>query len=421
MDMLVLRKMDKVAYRARRGARARRPSELRHRGAGDRLEPEARELWPAVDAPSRRRGRPRHARPRGEHPDAGIRPAHLPHRHPHRARARAGRSASPSRCASANRAAAACIPARPMRCCIGASTSAACATEAQEFGFMTDPAILRPLSSTLPPAQKIADAAARATCSASGRACCASSARSATARAASRSARSATTITRTSPTCRSTIPEKTPEKVALGRSLQAGAQDGRGVAGLSEWNSRWVGPEGYKGIVARQLQEFKARAQKQSREDADGRSSRSRSPRRRSRRRRASSAPISSASPTARRWSASADPTIRAALRHHRARRRPRDRARQAPHDGVARIRRWNDRHKYYNDELALTLLEETSLELVYWLEDAGYPAIIVPPTHVDPWRYQTASPNEHLAPLLSLPHAAVEAGSARSASTCSC
>jgi epoxyqueuosine reductase len=78
--------------------------------------------------------------------------------------------------------------------------------------------------------------------------------------------------------------------------------------------------------------------------------------------------------------------------------------------DGVARIRRWDDRHKYYNDELTLTHLEETSLELVYWLEDAGYPAIIVPPTHVDPAQYKD-KPDEHLHTMLSLPHAAVEAG----------
>lgn len=77
--------------------------------------------------------------------------------------------------------------------------------------------------------------------------------------------------------------------------------------------------------------------------------------------------------------------------------------------EGVARITRWNDRHKYYNDELALTHLEETSLELVYWLEDCGYPAVIVPPTHVDPSQYE--NPEKHLAPLLSLSHAAVEAG----------
>jgi epoxyqueuosine reductase QueG len=78
--------------------------------------------------------------------------------------------------------------------------------------------------------------------------------------------------------------------------------------------------------------------------------------------------------------------------------------------DGVARIKPWNDRHKYYNDELTLTHLEETSLELVYWLEDCGYPAIIVPPTHVDPSRYRD-DPHQHQGALLSLPHAAVEAG----------
>ncbi len=77
---------------------------------------------------------------------------------------------------------------------------------------------------------------------------------------------------------------------------------------------------------------------------------------------------------------------------------------------GVARITAWNDRHKYYNDELALSMLEETSLELVYWLEDQGYPAIIAPPTHVDPWRYD-GDPTQHMTTLLSLPHAAVEAG----------
>lgn len=77
---------------------------------------------------------------------------------------------------------------------------------------------------------------------------------------------------------------------------------------------------------------------------------------------------------------------------------------------GSSRIPRWNDRNKYYNDELSLTFLEEISLELVYWLEDAGYPAIIVPPTHVDPWRYD-GDPKKHQGTLISLPHAAVEAG----------
>jgi epoxyqueuosine reductase QueG len=77
---------------------------------------------------------------------------------------------------------------------------------------------------------------------------------------------------------------------------------------------------------------------------------------------------------------------------------------------GSSRILPWNDRNKYYNDELTLTALEEASLELVYWLEEAGYPAIIVPPTHVDPWRYD-GDPKKHQQTLISLPHAAVEAG----------
>lgn len=77
---------------------------------------------------------------------------------------------------------------------------------------------------------------------------------------------------------------------------------------------------------------------------------------------------------------------------------------------GTSRILPWNDRHKYYNDELTLTALEELSLELVFWLEDAGYPAVIIPPTHTDPWRYG-GDPREHQRTLLSLPHAAVEAG----------
>src|SRR5260221_1384466 len=78
--------------------------------------------------------------------------------------------------------------------------------------------------------------------------------------------------------------------------------------------------------------------------------------------------------------------------------------------DGVARIRRWDDRHKYYNDELALTHLEETSLELVYWLEDCGYPAIIVPPTHLDPSRYEN-NPKTQLQPMLFLPHTQSQPG----------
>jgi epoxyqueuosine reductase QueG len=77
---------------------------------------------------------------------------------------------------------------------------------------------------------------------------------------------------------------------------------------------------------------------------------------------------------------------------------------------GTTRIKRWDERHKYYNDELTTTTLEEIALETVLWLENKGYPALIVPPSHVDPWRYQ-GDPTAHMKPLLSLDHAAVEAG----------
>jgi hypothetical protein len=45
---------------------------------------------------------------------------------------------------------------------------------------------------------------------------------------------------------------------------------------LNDWNKRWVGPEGYKGMVARQLQEFKKMQQQRSERalaaaDEDGR------------------------------------------------------------------------------------------------------------------------------------------------------
>ena len=57
------------------------------------------------------------------------------------------------------------------------------------------------------------------------------------------------------------IPERTPEKVALGRSRLEARKRGDPVAGLDPWNVRWVGPDGYQGIVARQIQEFKKRQQ----------------------------------------------------------------------------------------------------------------------------------------------------------------
>ncbi len=77
---------------------------------------------------------------------------------------------------------------------------------------------------------------------------------------------------------------------------------------------------------------------------------------------------------------------------------------------GATRIQSWSDRHKYVNDELTIAGLEEVALDLVRWLEKNGYPALIVPPTHVDPWRYD-GDPRAHQKLPLSLDHAAVEAG----------
>ena len=58
------------------------------------------------------------------------------------------------------------------------------------------------------------------------------------------------------------IPEKTPEKVAKAKAFKDARQKGDMPPGLSDWNRRWVGPEGYKGMVARQVQAFK-KAQKE--------------------------------------------------------------------------------------------------------------------------------------------------------------
>ena len=54
------------------------------------------------------------------------------------------------------------------------------------------------------------------------------------------------------------IPEKTPEKRDKARGFKDARKAGANIDGLNDWNVRWVGPEGYKGIVARQLQAFKA-------------------------------------------------------------------------------------------------------------------------------------------------------------------
>ena len=62
------------------------------------------------------------------------------------------------------------------------------------------------------------------------------------------------------------IPERTPEKVALGKSYKENRALGNEISGLNDWNIRWVGPDGYKGVVSRQLQEFKQMQKRRSEE-----------------------------------------------------------------------------------------------------------------------------------------------------------
>ena len=52
------------------------------------------------------------------------------------------------------------------------------------------------------------------------------------------------------------IPEKTAEKVALAKAYKERRAQEEEIAGLDAWNVRWVGPDGYRGMVARQLQAF---------------------------------------------------------------------------------------------------------------------------------------------------------------------
>ena len=64
------------------------------------------------------------------------------------------------------------------------------------------------------------------------------------------------------------IPEKSPNKVAKAKGFKQARAAGDEVSGLNDWNVRWVGPDGYQGIVARQLQEFKRR--QRERADKEG-------------------------------------------------------------------------------------------------------------------------------------------------------
>ncbi len=76
----------------------------------------------------------------------------------------------------------------------------------------------------------------------------------------------------------------------------------------------------------------------------------------------------------------------------------------------TARAPAWDHQHKFYNDELTLTALEEIALSLVFWLEERGWASIVVPANMVDTEK-PGVDPTRHQPSVLSLDHAAVEAG----------
>ena len=67
-----------------------------------------------------------------------------------------------------------------------------------------------------------------------------------------------------------TIPERTPEKTAKARAFKAARKAGGDIDGLNDWNLRWVGPDGYQGMVGRQLRKFREAQKTRAEAAADG-------------------------------------------------------------------------------------------------------------------------------------------------------
>jgi ferredoxin len=76
----------------------------------------------------------------------------------------------------------------------------------------------------------------------------------------------------------------------------------------------------------------------------------------------------------------------------------------------TSRLPKWDDQHKYYSDELVVSAIEEMAFDLVFWLEDNGCPAILVPSNYIDPLRSEKDISSSAKNPLSAV-HAAVEAG----------
>jgi epoxyqueuosine reductase QueG len=64
------------------------------------------------------------------------------------------------------------------------------------------------------------------------------------------------------------IPERTPEKQIKAKEYKAARKNSDDIPGINDWNVRWVGPDGYQGIVATQMQEFKKQQKARAEQDA---------------------------------------------------------------------------------------------------------------------------------------------------------
>lgn len=186
------------------------------------------------------------------------------------------------------------------------------------------------------------------------------------------------------------IPEKTPERVAKGNDYKEIRKTGGEAPGLDDWNIRWVGPEGFRGKVVKE--------QRRSFKELQGD--------------RAESKAITNPVHTESRIPEGKIPSAAAIKECARffgadlvgiagpgavADIWPREFAQKDSRvivmsrclsEGSALIEGWNNRQKYYNDELSIDALEGTAFRLASWLEDRGTSAMVIPPADVDRGRW---------------------------------
>ena len=223
------------------------------------------------------------------------------------------------------------------------------------------------------------------------------------------------------------IPEKTPEKVQKAQSFKDARKKGAPVDGLDDWNIRWVGPDGYDGMVARQLQAFK-KTQREKEEFVESQPNKTSGDANVTRTRFSTRLRTEALTATQIKDKAHelgidligiADGIKLDANPPPGAQKKPSEISfldsrrvivlAKRYMAGTTRIADWNERHKHYNDEITLDLLEEAALRLVYWLEERGHRASVIQPANGNPLEVDT--PGKHQSSQISLTHAAVDAG----------